>query len=218
MLFPYSRIRLALVLFLTGGLLSGCTPNAPAPTRFYVLNPLDPGISLISRTDPNSTLSVEVASLRLPQYLERPQIVTRSGQNRLELAEYHQWGGNLRKNMMRVLAKNFSQLLGTPNVAISPYRPPIPPDFLVELEVMQFERDFHGQVRLSTQWRLSRGKGGMPLATRITDLDSPKLPAEPGFEKTVSAMSALMGELSQIIAGEILQYVNGTSGTQGGGG
>jgi uncharacterized lipoprotein YmbA len=217
MLFAYSRIRFFLVFLLAGSLLYGCVSNTTAPTRFYVLNPLDPGVSLVSQTGQNSTLSVEVASLRLPQYLERPQIVTRSGQNRLDLAEYHQLGGNLRKNMMRVLAKNFSQLLGTPNVSISPYRPSIPPDFLVELEVMQFERDANGQVRLSTQWRLSRGEGGMPLTTRITDLESPALPAEPGFEKTVSAMSTLVGELSQIIGREILQHVNRRSDSSGGG-
>lgn len=213
-----SRIRLALVILLSWGLVSGCISNTASPTRFYVLNPLDPGVSLVNRTDQTGTLSLEVASLRLPQYLERPQIVTRSSENRLELSEYHQWGGNLRKNMMRVLAKNLSQLLDTPNIAISPYRPPVPPDFLVELEVMRFERDSDRRVRLSTQWRLSRGENGMPLTTRITDLESPKIPAEPGFEKTVSAMSSLMGELSQAIGREILQHLNEKPGPLGGGG
>lgn len=201
------RFRLFLVFVLTGSVLSGCLGTTPTVTRFYVLNPLDVGSSLVSETDRKDPLSVEVASLRLPQYLERPQIVTRSSGNRLELAEYHQWGGNLRKNMARVIAKNLSQLLATPNIAISPYRPPAPPDFRVELEVMQFERVSEGQVKLSAQWRLSRGKDLKSLATRITELASPMLPIGTDMEPTVSAMSTLVGELSQIIGRTILKYV-----------
>ncbi len=208
MMLSFLRIRLVLVFVLAGGFLTGCVTATTPATRFYVLNSLTPGAGLSRDAGLNGELSVEVASLRLPQYLERPQIVTRSSGNRLELAELHQWGGNLSKNMMRVLAKNFSQFLDTPNIAISPRRPLIPPDFLVELEVMQFERDSHGQVRLSVQWRLSRGKDRMPLATHMTDLASATVPAGPDFEHTVSAMSTLLGELSQIIGLEIVKNVN----------
>ena len=123
------QTRMFLVFLLVGGLLSSCVKSSTPVTRFYVLNPINSDTSLVSESERKGLLSVEVASLRLPQYLERPQIVTRSGGNRLELAEYHQWGGNLRKNMMRVIAKNLSQLLGTPNIAISPHRSPKPSDF-----------------------------------------------------------------------------------------
>ena len=211
MLLSFLRIRLVFVFVLAGGFLIGCVTKTTPTTRFYVLNPMTPGAGLANDSGMKGELSVEVASLRLPQYLERPQIVTRSSGNRLELAEFHQWGGNLRKNMMRVLAKNFSQILATPNIAISPHRPSIPPDFLVELEVMQFERDSHGQVRLSTQWRLSCGKDRMPLATHMTDLSIAMVPAGPDFEQTVSAMSTLLGELSQIISREIVKNVNKSS-------
>jgi len=209
MLLSFLRIWLGLVFLLAGSFLSGCITTSHPATRFYVLNPLDPGVSLVSKTDQTGSLSVEVASLHLPQYLERPQIVTRSSKNRLELAEYRQWGGNLRKNMMRVLAQNLSRLLATPHIAIYPYRPTISPDFRVELEVMHFERDSDGQVRLSAQWRLSSGKDRKPLTTRITDLASPVSHKGTDFEHTVSAMSKLFGELSQIIGSAILEHVHG---------
>jgi uncharacterized protein len=203
------RIRIALFLVLAGSFLCGCLTTTTPATRFYVLNPVDPGVKPISEIDRKDALSVEVASLRLPQYLERPQIVTRSSKNRLELAEYRQWGGNLRKNMMRVLAQNLSRLLATPHIAIYPHRPTISPDFRVDLEVMHFERDSDGQVRLSAQWRLSSGNDRKPLTTRITDLTSPVFQKEGDFEHMVSAMSKLFGELSQIIGSEILEHVHG---------
>jgi len=209
MLRLFLRIQLVLVSVLTVSLLSGCIKTTPVPTRFYVLNPFDYDVSLVNETQKNVSLSVEIASLRLPQYLEKPQIVTRSSKNRLELAEYHQWGGNLRKNMTRVLAQNVSQLLATPNISIAPFSSPVSPGFRVEIEVMRFERDFNGQVRFSTQWRLSSGQDRKTLVTRMTDLESPVVQPLPDFEHTVSTMSALLGELSRIISQEILKYDQG---------
>ncbi|MBW1707611.1 MAG: membrane integrity-associated transporter subunit PqiC [Deltaproteobacteria bacterium] len=209
----FLRIRIVLFLVLAGSFLCSCITTSHPATRFYVLNPLDPGVSLVSEIEQKGALSVEVASLRLPQYLERPQIVTRCSKNRLELSEYRQWGGNLRKNMMRVLARNLSRLLASPHIAIYPHRPTIPPDFRVELEVMQFERDPGGQVRLSAQWRLSSGKNRKPLTTRITDLASPVSLKGGDFEHTVAAMSKLFGELSQIIGSAILEHVHGRPGS-----
>lgn len=204
------RIRLVLVFVLAGIFSAGC---AGQKTRFYVLSPLDSGVGLVNETQEKGSLSVEITSLRLPRYLERPQIVTRTGQNRVERAEFHQWGGSLRKNMIRVLARNLSQLLATPHIAVSPHRLPAPPGFRIELAVMQFERDSDGQVRLSAQWRLSRGKDRKPLATQITELKTPVVEGEEDFENTVAAMSTLFGELSRIVAEAILEHVDGTSGT-----
>ena len=203
---PFLQIRLVAILMVTGSLLCSC--KTTPPNRFYVLNPLDPGVTIESKTDPKGSLSVEVVSLRLPRYLERPQIVIRNSKSQLDLEEFHQWGGSLRKNMIRVLAINLSRLLGTPDIAISPYRPPEPPDFRVELEVLQFERDSRGRVRLSAQWRLSQGKDRKVLETQITDLASPVVQTGPDFEHTVSAMGVLLGELSKIIGREILKYAH----------
>ncbi len=197
---------LRLIMVLVAGLLSGCITTDTPNTRFYVLNPLEPDAGQVVGDGEKGTLAVEVASLRLPQYLERPQIVTRSGKNRLELAEYHQWGGNIRKNMVRVMAKNLSQILATPNIAISPHRPSTPPDYRVELEVMQFERDPDDRVRLTAQWRITGGKGRLDLVTRITDLSSPVVQPAQDLDATVSAMSQLFGELSRIIGQAILEH------------
>lgn len=187
-------------------LLSGCISTSIEKTRFYVLNPLDTSVAAISNSEHRaSELALEVDLLRIPRYLEKPQIVTRSGKNRLEFAEYHQWGGNLRKNMMRVIAKNLSLLLKTPNISIAPNRSSSSPDFRIELEILQFERDFDGRVKLSVQWRLS-DKDRMLLATQITELTSPNVPAAPDFEQTVSTMSSLLGEFSQIIGKSILGH------------
>jgi len=207
MLLSFLRIRLFFVFLLTGGLLFGCVTTAVPPTRFYVLTPIAPGVNLLPDRGKKASISVEVSSLRLPQYLDRPQIVIRRDGNRLELAEYHRWAENLRKNMTRVFAENLSRLLDTPDIAIYPYSPPSASDFRVELEVLQFERVLGGQVKLITQWRLWRGRDQNPLVTRITELESQRVPKQSDLGNTVSAMSDLLGQLSQIIGKEILKHV-----------
>jgi hypothetical protein len=145
-----------------------------------------------------------VAALRLPQYLERPQIVTREGGNRLYLSEFNQWGGNLQKDLMRTMALNFSLLLATPNVAITPYHPPTPADYRVEVEVMRFEKEEAGAVTLLAQWRLLKQGQQEPVATRMTTLTGTSSAAK-GYDGTVATMSRLWGELSTLIAKTIRQ-------------
>ncbi len=202
-----SRSVLSLVLLLAGGLLSGCVSKGTPVTRFYVLSPLGSAVAPLSEANRSDPLSVEIVPLRLPQYLNRPQIVTRAGGNELELAEFHQWGGNLAKNMTRVLARNLAQLLATPDIAIFPSRPPAPADVRIEVEVLQFERASDGRVHFSAQWRLQKGRDRAPLLARITDLVSPAVDTATGLDDTVAAMSALLGELSRIIARAAVEAV-----------
>jgi uncharacterized protein len=201
------------LFILTTTLLSGCFGvNPVTPTRLYILNPVEYEIPLVNGMESLPLLSVEIASLRLPQYLEKPQIITRSHQNQLTMAEYHQWGGNLRKNMTRVLAQNISRLLATPNVTIPPFRASPPPDIRVDVEVMQFEADDKGQVKFSAQWRLSRGKNGKPLTTRITEIKSQVPGGGSDFDPIVLAMGKLLGDFSHIMAREILDQTMETPG------
>jgi uncharacterized protein len=196
-----------MILALVMALGFGC--SSVPPMRFYALNPLDPGPALVTATPPSTFLSIEVGSLRLPQYLERPQIVTRRSASRLEVEEFHQWGGNLRKDMMRVLAKNLSQLLATPRIFISPYSGQAPPDFRVELEVMKFERDPDGKVRLSVQWSVTAPRDQSLLLAQMTELESPSVAVGPDMEPTVTAMSLLWGEMSRLIAETLWKQVSG---------
>jgi len=205
MLLSFIRIPALVISVVTVAFLSGCTSATKAPVlKYYVLNSLDANTSLVEKKE-GKLLSVEVASLRIPQYLERPQIVTRKSGSRLKVAEYHQWGGGLRKSLMRVLAANLSKLLATPNIAISPYVPPEPSDYLVELEILQFERDSQGRVILSVQWRLLKGEDRTAVGSQITNLSSPPVDAD-DYDATVSEMSRLYGELSSVIAKAMLKH------------
>jgi uncharacterized lipoprotein YmbA len=172
-------------------------------TRFYLLNPVRNGEPASAS---EQAIVVEISRLQLPQYLERPQIVSRRSDNRLVLAEFSQWAGNLRKNMMRVMAENLSRQLATPMIAIAPDHAVSAPDARIELEIMQFERLASGKVSLIARWRLF-DKDDKLFRTHTSRLLSEPLAAAADYDATVSTMSELLGELSRNIATAILNQL-----------
>ncbi len=189
----------ARALVLAAALASACS-SAP-PVRFYVVTPL--AVPAPAQRAPGP--GVAVAAVRLPEYLERPQLVTRSGDHRLQLEEYHQWGGNLAKDLTRVMAENLSLLLGSDAVVASPHTQRTRPDYRVEIEVLRFERGSDARVHLAAKWWLRRGADGSPLASPTTVLASEPLPEAASAELTVAAMSGVYGELSRVIAQAVLR-------------
>ncbi|MBF0274826.1 MAG: membrane integrity-associated transporter subunit PqiC [Nitrospinae bacterium] len=184
---------------------SGCVSTTNASTKFYILNPISDAPSLQKKVK-TKAVSVVIDSLRLPQYLERPQIVMRTSANELSFAEFHQWGGNLRKNMMRTLAENLSQLLGSPEISMAPNMSSVPSDFRLELEILRFEKESNHHVSLSAQWRILKGKDNTHITSRLTKLKSKSPVNEKDFAKIVEVMSELFGELSSNIAQAIIEF------------
>ncbi|RMH52665.1 MAG: membrane integrity-associated transporter subunit PqiC [Zetaproteobacteria bacterium] len=191
---------LPLILLL---LLSAC---GSTPTHYFVLTP--------DATHPAAGampgLSLEINMLRLPKYLDRPQIVSHSSNNELVLAEHAQWGGKLRDNMMRLLARNLGDALGTTQIAIAPYRPSEPAMVRVMVEVLRFERMADGVVQLDAQWRLIDGRSGRTLVARISRLHGAG--KVDGWEETTRSMSRVFGRFSREIAREIRRRFHAPSG------
>lgn len=194
----------ARALALAAAIAAGCS-SAP-PVRFYVVAPLAGPAPAQRAPGP----AVAVAAVRLPEYLERPQLVTRSGDHRLQLEEYHQWGGNLGKDLTRVMAENLSLLLGSDAVVAAPHTLRTRPDYRVEVEVLRFERAADSRVHLSAKWWLRRGADGATLASPTTVLASEPLPESAGAELTVAAMSGVYGELSRVIAQAVARQERAT--------
>ena len=200
-------VTLALSLALSGCIMQG---EAVPDTQFFVLGALPAGTSAVDGVPSAKPLVVDLATVGLPQYLQRAQIVTRVDANRLLFSDFEQWGGNLEKNVSRALAANFAQLLGTSEVHIAARRTPAGVDVQVEVEVMQFERGPDGRVVLVAHWRVLDGAQGQTLVSQITTLHSEPQSAVNTMAATVAAMSDLLAQLSRQIATAIVKH-RGTS-------
>lgn len=189
----------ALMIFSMATLLTACLSNASQQTYFYVINPIPEnteGLEMAARGRP---VAIEITSLSLPQYLERPQIVTRSTAHQLDINEYHRWGGNLRKNISRVLAKDLSIYLNTPDIFVVPHVSQQRITHRLMVEILAFEQRPDHVVTLSSRWTIK----GLDQATtdivKTEDLQV-RLSGNTQFEDTVDAMGQLIGMLSHSIA------------------
>lgn len=201
-------IRIVLLALLLGG----CADTPP--TRFYVLS----AMSDQAAPAPGKGIAIGIGPVTLPQYLNRPQIVTRIGGNRLDFAEFDQWGGDLNDNVTRVLAANLSSLLKTDRVSHYPWKDEAPIDVQVTIDVASFERDADGSSVLTAYWSVvDPHEGEVKLMRRSSYRDSgeaagPVATAQPStgpggqtqpYDAVVSGMSRNLEALSRDIASAI---------------
>jgi len=190
----------SLVLGLTAALCAACSVSPV--TRYYVLNPVIRAESP-AQADHTPGKRIGISLLRLPQYLDRTSIVTRSTNNELKLADYDRWGGNPEKNIRQVMSSNLSQLLASAGFSVIAADSDLSPELNIEIEITRFERFPDGVVRLSAVWHILDPSGKL-LTGRSSDLSSQPVAGASDYDAIVAAMSDLLGQLSHVIADAIL--------------
>lgn len=198
-----SEYKLIVLLFVTS-LLSACMGGGGTiPTRYYLIDPVEYGSVKAVRP-----LSIEILDLHIPQYLERFQIASRSSESRLEFSDENQWGENLRKNLLRSMARNLSKLLSTVDVATPLSRSTSRPDYRVQINIEQFEQGIDSKVTLVARWQISSGLKSQSLGVFNAELESDVAIEEENYDQMISVMRQLYGELSERIADTIIEQEN----------
>ncbi len=180
--------------------LSGCADTPPS--RFYTLAPIASpgGASGGEQIVTTRTLAIGVGPVTLASYLDRPQIVRRSGSYLLDLAEFDKWAEPLDQTMARTVAENLSVLLATDTVFTLPRARFPRVDYVVEIDVERFDLEEGGDVVLLSRWVLL-GPGERTLIDNRRRYRA--TPSAIGFEGQAAAMSETIAQLSRDIATEI---------------
>jgi uncharacterized lipoprotein YmbA len=143
-------------------------------------------------------LTIWIGPITLPQYTNRPQIITGNSGPEVQRAASALWAEPLHDNFARVLAENLSLLLATDRVALFPWPSPAPVDYQVAIEVTRFLGDLGGQVSLTAVWSLMGKNGKQVLLTRRSSFH--EATGANGYEASAAAMSRNVGSLSREIA------------------
>jgi uncharacterized lipoprotein YmbA len=151
-----------------------------------------------SATNGRSNLSIGVQPARMPDYLDRAEIVTYASPHELIASPDDRWAEPLPANVTRVLAENLSVLLGTDEVQVMPMRRDEPPDYEVAVEIDRFERTAEKDSVLDARWTVVGGTTGKTLVNRRTRLSARA--SEDGYAAVVAAMNENLTRLSQDIA------------------
>ena len=183
-------------------ILAGCA-SSPS-SKFYQLNPLQNRTSITPDAFPEQKQIIAIGPVRIPDYLDRPQIVTRAGTNELKLSEFDRWAGSLESDVTRVLVEDISSLLPADRFSVVRWTPylesQVPASYKVEVFVDRFEGTLGDSVLLKAQWQVFAHKGGLLL--KRESLIREQINGG-SYDVLVAAMSSALERLSRDIAGGI---------------
>jgi uncharacterized lipoprotein YmbA len=177
----------------------GC--GTSQPSHFYLLQALSPASGSSLTETKQSSLSLGLGPLTFPQYLGRPQIVTKVSAHEVKLAEFHKWAEPLSENTSHVLAENLSALLSTDRIVPYPWKRSIAPDYQLSLAFIQFDGTQSQEAVLKVRWTLVKDDGKTVLQEKTSQFSESL--RGPDYEDLVEAMSRMLASFSQEIADAI---------------
>jgi uncharacterized lipoprotein YmbA len=184
----------------------GCR-STPPPTAFYTLTAVTKAETAGQSSAPLGNLGIGIGPVQIPEYLDRPQIVTRTAPDKVTLSEFNRWGGSLRHDLPRVLAENVAALLGTDRALAYPWGDRLDPAYRVALHVQQFDGALGGPAVLRVTWIVTGREEKTPLAVRKSDIQEPVSGKD--YDALVAAQSRAVAALSREIAGEVRKLAGG---------
>jgi uncharacterized lipoprotein YmbA len=174
-------------LWLTGIsflLVAGCA-SAPS-VGFFALDNVE-SMVFAERFD----YALAIGPIDVPVYLDRPQIVTRAGGNRLIVDEFNRWGGPLEDEISRVVTQHLVRGLRTERVYGYPSRLGAEIDYRLALSVQRFDGEVGSEAILDVAWSLINERTAAVIETRHSTYREPW--PDSGYESFAEALSRLLG-------------------------
>ncbi len=187
-----SRIQAVILVLALAVSLSACAGKS-ASSKFYVLNPLPQ-----SKQSGADGIAIGVFPVAMPEYLQRPQIVTRVSENEVKIEEFSRWAEPLKETFYTVLVDNLSTLLNSKKIIKTAHILNIPQTMQVGVEVVQFDGVLGGDVVLSVKWALFAEESKTLLLANRSSFREPTGAAT--YEALVAAHSRAVAALSREIA------------------
>lgn len=185
-------------MLLAALLIAGCagTPES----RFYRL-----GEGPAGAAGQSTEVSLALGPIGLPQYLDRPQIVSRGGDSRLNVDEFNRWGGALDEEIERVLVAQLGRRLATARIYSYPSRIVAATDYRVALEIRSFDGPLGGSVTLDLAWSLIDDRTADVVEVRRAEYTEPS--AGPDYDAYAASLGRLLARLSDDIAAAVRDAV-----------
>jgi len=177
--------------------LAGCSVKTPV-TNYYSLVASTPQIK--TRTAQPLSVAVAVGPIRIPQQLNRPQIVTRSDTFQVNIAEYERWSGDLQEEMTHVISSQLSHHLGTDKIIVTPWPKAYTPNWLIMVDVQRFDGQLDKAAFLEARWVLTKKETDLTLSGFSRYQEEVE---GAGYAALVAAQSRLLETLSLEIAEKI---------------
>jgi uncharacterized protein len=181
------QAALALTALLT------CACASSPPIHYFVLDPVAPAGAVPQASgDP-----LQIAGVRLPPALDRPEMVREDAANRLTVSDQDRWGAPLQDMTQRVLSQNLMRRLA-PGRVVLPGQPAPAATAAISVDVVEFGVDASGTVVLDGSWSIVPSGSDVAVASYRFRLSQRAVRGD--FAEQAHLMSLLLGQLADAIA------------------
>jgi uncharacterized lipoprotein YmbA len=167
------------------------------PTRFFTLDAVAPA----RPTPVAATSPVQLDAVHIPPELDRPQVVTSMGANRLAVHDLDQWASPLGEMMRRTLAQDLLARIPQGGFVL-PDAPRAAGVRGLVVDVLLLRADPGGQVTMQASWTLMTPGTNTAVIVRNVQLGAA---GAPGPEGEAAATSQILGQLADQIASSLGQ-------------
>jgi uncharacterized lipoprotein YmbA len=183
---------------------AGCLGTSPQ-SRFYTLAPLQ------VRDDPASAgtdATLAIGPVEIPDTIDRPQIVTRTGTNELVVAEFDRWGGSLDDEISASLVATLRDRLASQQIAVAPWRSTIlsgGPTYRAAISVSRFDGISGQSVVLQARWELiAQHPGGRQESLGVRQATVAEAIEGKGYGALVAAMQRALVRFGERMADSVV--------------
>lgn len=175
----------------------GClsVPNSPVP-KFYMLQATSiPGEN--KQLDIPPKLIIGIGPVEIPEYQNRPQMVTQDKDGMLKFAQFERWGESLDSGLARLILENLTAIFPQADFQIFPCNFSIPLDYQIMVNVVQLESQLDKDILLTAQWTVINSKTKEMLLTKRSQI---RQPVEP---HTYSGIASALSRAGTLLSNEI---------------
>ena len=188
-------IRTLTFCMLASLLLMAC--GSSPQVRYFTLSPSVPGAG----QDPDGAVVLGLGPLRIPEYLNRSQFVTRGAGAEMRIDEFNRWAEPLDQALHRVVRADVDSLLDGVVVVAFPYETLVRAHVEYRLlgDVLRFGADNTGRVLLEIQWAISGVDGEVLVKAQRSRYEAQAVSSgDPG--SIAEAMNRALAKFSRDIA------------------
>lgn len=193
---PTRRAGAIVSLLISALLLCAC--STPADHYYTLLG--TPPVLPIHDAAVNWNQSITIASVTLPESVDRNELVVRSGANSVAVMETQRWAESLKNAIPRAIADDVSQLLGGATVSVRGDNAAADAKYLVYIDITRFDSVLNEAALIDAIWSVRAAMGGQSKSGKSTL----RVPVRGnGFGELVAAHARALVDLSSEITTQI---------------
>jgi uncharacterized lipoprotein YmbA len=145
---------------------------------------------------------IGIGPVKIPEYQDRPQIVTQDQDGMLKFSQLDRWGESLDRGLERLIRENLSLVFPMAELAAYPWNQSMPVKYQVLLNIVQLDSELEKDLILVVQWQLIKVQSSETVLIKSSEFRQPIIPHDyPGLTQALSKAFALLSfEIAEALA------------------